>query len=311
MRRIRIIGGLVAVALLLVGCGGSSNPLSSSTGAGAAPGSVSGGGGGSVVVGSANFPESVLLAEIYAGALRAGGVAVSTRLNIGSRETYLPGLRDGSIDVVPEYTGVLLQYFDTSATATGPDQVYTALQKALPAGLRVLDRSAAQDKDAVVVTKATAAEYHLTSIGDLVPVARRLTFGGPPEFKTRADGVPGLARVYGVTFGSVRSLDAGGPLTVNALKNGQVQAADIFTTDPAIVADGFVVLADPKNLYLAQNVVPLLNAGKVTPQITAALNAVSGKLDTSSLTELDAEVISAKQGPRTVASRWLSQVGLA
>lgn len=299
--------GLVAAAVLaLTACGGSSNPVA----AGSSSGSTSSGAGSSVVIGSANFQESVLLAQIYAGALKAKGVNVSTKLNIGSRETYIPGLKDGSIDLVPEYSGVLLQYFDKSATAVGSDEVYTALQKAVPSGLKVLQQSAAQDKDAVVVTKATAAQYHLTSIADLAAVAGKLTFGGPPEFKTRADGIPGLSRVYGVTFASVKSLDAGGPLTINALKNGQVQAADIFTTDPSIPANGFVVLSDPKNLYTAQNVVPLVSSSKADATVTAALDAVSAKLDTTTLTQLDAKVISDKQDPAQVASQWLGSAGL-
>src|SRR4029079_2235430 len=120
-----------------------------------------------IVVGSANFTESQILAEIYAQALSAKGVTVEKRLNIGSRETYIPGLQDGSIDLIPEYSGVLLQYFDKAADQTEPDAVYTALQAALPAPLTVLDQAAAEDKDSVVVTKETAAKYNLTSIADL------------------------------------------------------------------------------------------------------------------------------------------------
>jgi osmoprotectant transport system substrate-binding protein len=307
MRQVRWSVGLVAAtALLLAACGGSSNPVSAGSSSSSSPASRAG----SIVVGSANFQENVLLAQIYAGALAAKGVNVSTKLNIGSREAYIPGLKDGSIDLVPEYSGVLLQYFDKSATAVSSPDVYAALRKVVPSGLTVLNQSSAQDKDAIVVSKATADQYHLTSIADLAPVAGKLSFGGPPEFKTRADGIPGLAKVYGVTFGTVKSLDAGGPLTINALKNGQVQAADIFTTDPSITADGFVVLSDPKNLYTAQNVLPLMNASKVTPAISAALNAVSAKLDTATLTDLDSKVISQKQDPKAVASAWLSSNGL-
>jgi osmoprotectant transport system substrate-binding protein len=121
----------------------------------------------SITVGSANFPENVILADIYADALQAAGATVTKKLNIGSREKYIPGLEDGSIDLIPEYSGVLLQYFDKSATATSSNDVYAALQKAVPAKLTVLDQSKAQDADAIVVTKATADKYHLTSIADL------------------------------------------------------------------------------------------------------------------------------------------------
>ncbi len=141
-------------------------------------------------------------------------------------------------------------------------------------------------------------------------IASKLTLGGPPEFATRPDGVPGLQKVYGVTFGTFKKLDAGGPLTINALKNGQIDAGDIFTTDPSIEANGFVVLDDPKNLYTAQNVLPLINKAKATPAVVAALNAVSAKLDTKTLTDLDAKVISDKQDPAKVALDWLSSNGL-
>ncbi|WP_051943945.1 glycine betaine ABC transporter substrate-binding protein [Streptacidiphilus rugosus] len=141
-------------------------------------------------------------------------------------------------------------------------------------------------------------------------VASTLILGGSPEFKTRTDGVPGLERVYGVVFGSYKSLDAGGPLTINALKSGQIDAGDIFTTDPSIAADNFVVLQDPKNLYAAQNVLPLINKAKATPGVTAALKAVSDKLDTPTLAALDVKVITEKQDPAAVAKAWLAQEGL-
>jgi len=127
--------------------------------------------GSKLVVGSANFPENVLLADIYAEALKDQGASVSTKLNIGSREKYLPGLEDGSIDVLPEYNGALLQFVDKTATAVSPTDVYAALQTALPSTLIVLPQSAAQDSDAIVVTKATAAKYNLTSIADLAKPA--------------------------------------------------------------------------------------------------------------------------------------------
>jgi len=306
MKQFRALGGLAALALLaLTACGGSSNPVTVDSSSAAPAGSASASGAGAVTVGSANFPENVLLAEIYAGALQAKGVTVTKKLNIGSRETYIPGLKDGSIDLIPEYSGVLLQYFDKSATAVSSDEVYGALPKVLPPTLQVLDQSKAEDKDAIVVTKATADKYKLTSIADLAPVAKDLVLGGPPEFKSRADGIPGLASKYGVTFKEFKALDAGGPLTINGLKNGQVQAADLFTTDPSIVADNFVVLQDPKSLYTAQNVLPLVNKAKTTPAISAALNAVSAKLDTPGLTKLVASVVADKKDPAAVAADWL------
>jgi osmoprotectant transport system substrate-binding protein len=308
MLRTKMVLGaaIAAVALAVTGCGGGGNPTSTETGSSGGAAAKD-----TLVVGSANFQESVLLADIYAEALKAKGVKVSTKLNIGSREAYIPGLQDGSIDLIPEYSGVLLQYFDKGATAESSDDVYAALQKALPAKLIVLDKSKAEDKDAVVVSKDVASKYNLKSIADLAPVAGKLTFGGPPEFKTRPDGIPGLKKNYNVTFGSYKVLDAGGPLTVNALKNGQIDAGDIFTTDPSITKNGFVVLEDPKNNFAAQNVLPLINKAKASDNVKSTLNAVSAKLDTQTLIDLLTKVVSDKQDPNTVAKEWLKSNGFS
>jgi osmoprotectant transport system substrate-binding protein len=311
MRRSLIARTLALAAtacLALAACGGGGNPLSNG-----GSGSGSGGGGSSptIVVGSANFTENQILAEIYAQALQAKGVNVTKKLSIGSREAYFPGLQDGSIDLIPEYTGVLLQYLNKSATETQPDAVYAALQKALPGTLTVLEKSSAEDKDAVVVTKETAAKYNATSIADLAANCGQLVFGGPPEFKTRPDGIPGLQKTYNCTFKDYKALDAGGPLTVAALKNGDVQAADIFSTDASIVANNFVVLQDPKSNFAAQNVVPLINKSKVNDTVTQTLNAISAKLTTDELTKLNAEASSdTKPSPETVAKNWLSKNSL-
>jgi osmoprotectant transport system substrate-binding protein len=306
MKRTRIAFALTAVAAMVgvAACGsGSGDPL-------AASGPTAKAGNGTIIVGSANFPESTLLAEIYAGALSAKGVKVDTRLNIGSRETYIPALKDGSIDLIPEYTGVLDQYFNKNAKATTADAVYAELKAAVPATLTILNKSAAQDKDAVVVTKSTATRLGLTSIADLQSHAKGLTLGGPPEFKTRPTGVPGLKRFYNLEFKTFRPLDAGGPLSVQALKNGQVDAVDLFTTDPSIAVNGFVVLDDPKSLFAAQNVVPLITKSKVTPTISAALDAVSAKLDTTTLGQLVKEVVVDQKDPSAVAKEFLAKNGL-
>ena len=307
----KTVRGLTAIAagaalLVLAACGSSSNPTT-----------PAGNGGGSsapsdtIVVGSANFQENVVLADIYAEALKAKGVKVSTKLNIGSRETYIPALKDGSIDLIPEYSGVLLAYFDKNATAVSSADVYSALQKAVPTPLTVLDQSQAEDKDAIVVTKATADKYHLTSIADLAAVDNKLTLGAPPEFQTRADGIPGLKKFYNVVFKTFRKLDAGGPLTENGLKNGQIDAGDIFTTDPLIDQNGWVVLADPKNLYTAQNVLPLINSKKASDTVKSVLNAISAKLTTNDLISLNEKVQINKQDPDAVAKDWLSSAGLS
>jgi osmoprotectant transport system substrate-binding protein len=304
----RGVAMLAGFALALTACGGGSDPLSSGSGqtsGAAAPNDT-------IVVGSANFVESQIIAEIYAQALAAKGVSIEKRLNIGSREAYIPALQDGSIDLIPEYSGVLLQYFDKTADEAAPDPVYSALQDALPDNLIVLNKSAAEDKDAVVVTRDTATRLNVKSIADLAPQCGTLVFGGPPEFQTRPDGVPGIQKTYNCTFKEFRALDAGGPLTVAALKNGDVQAADLFTTDASIQTNDFVVLDDPSNNFAAQNVLPLINKAKASDTVKSTLNDISAKLTTEGLTKLNAEAAGeAKPSPETVAKNWLSENGLA
>jgi osmoprotectant transport system substrate-binding protein len=299
---------LASAALVLTACGGGGgNPLNN----GAGPSSGAAAPAGTIIVGSANFTENQILAEIYAQALQSKGVTVEKRLNIGSRETYYPGLQDGSIDLIPEYTGVLLQYFNSGADQTTSDDVYAALKDTLPGNLEVLDKSAAEDKDAVVVTRATATQYNLKTLADLSPQCGNLVFGGAPEFQTRPDGIPGIQKTYNCTFKEYRSLDAGGPLTVAALKNGDVQAANLFTTQSAIQSNDFVALEDPKNNFAAQNVVPLINSAKATDQVKQTLNAISAKLTTAELVELNRQLNAPdKPDSATVAKGWLTKNGL-
>lgn len=303
---IATLAATTVATFTLTACGGGSDPLaksSESAGSGAAAG-------GSIVVGSANFPENELLADIYAGALEAKGVKVTTKLNIASRETYVPALKNGEINLIPEYTGNFAKYLDKDAVVTDEATAIESLTKALPDNLVALKPSKAQDKDSVVVTKDTATKYSLTSIEDLKPVAGEIVLGGPPEWKTRPDGVPGLERVYALTFKEFKPLDAAGSLTVQALKNGQVQAANLFTTDPNIKANDFVVLEDPKSLFGAQNVVPVMSKDKATPEVTAALDAVSAKLDTDTLATLVTKVVIDKKDASAVAEEWLKAQGL-
>jgi osmoprotectant transport system substrate-binding protein len=290
------------------GAASSSAPVAAGSGSSSA--AAPGGGSESITIGSANFSESVLLADIYGEALKAKGVNVTYKPKIGSREVYIPAIKDGSIDMIPDYSGGLLAYVDPKSTATSSEDIYKALPAAIGPDLKVLDQSQAQDKDSIAVTEATASKYNLKSIADLKDHAADLTLGAAPEFKTRADGVPGLKSTYGVEFGTFKTLDAGGPLTVAGLKNGQVDAANVFTTDPSIEANKFVVLTDPKNLYAAQNVLPLLSAKKVTPDVTAASNAVSSKLTTDTLVELNSKVASGTD-PTQVAQEWLKAQGLS
>jgi osmoprotectant transport system substrate-binding protein len=301
---VRTIAKAVAAATaaaVIAACGGGEgqNPLD--TGGGSTPAART------IAIGSANFSENVLLAEMYAQALEAKDVTVQRKFNIGSREVYIPALQDGSIDLIPEYTGNLYLYFKPAAPETESEAVYTALGKALPKDLIVLDKSEAVDEDAVVVTSATAEKYDLESIEDLKPVASRLVIGGSPEFRERKAGLKGLEEVYGLTFKEFKTLDVAGPLTVEALKKGDVDVSQLFTTQSAITENDFVVLEDPKHIHIAQNVVPLIRESKATDTVQETLDAISDELDTEELTKLVARVDVDKENPETVAKDFLTK----
>jgi len=301
LKRLAASGLALAAGLTLAACGGStsSNPLSPSASKG------------SVVIGSANFPENELLAEIYAIALQAKGVKVTDKFNIGAREVYYPEIAKGAITIIPEYNGALLTTsVDTSSTAATTSEVDAALTAKLPSALEILTPSAAQDKDSVTVTQAFATAHHLTSIAQLKPLAKTMTIGGPPEFKTRTDGLIGLAKNYGLHFKAFVPLDESGPITLAALKDGKVQAADVFTTTPQIITDKLVALADPKFNFAAQNVVPLVYKKGVNSLIVNTLNAISAKLTTAGLLAMDKSVILDHASYSTVATAWLKSEGL-
>jgi osmoprotectant transport system substrate-binding protein len=312
-RSIRRNRGAAAVALaaataLLAGCSSSDdksdNPLSDDSKAS----------GDSVVVGSNNFPESTLLADIYGEALKAKGIKVTYKPNIGSRETTYGLLKNGSISVLPEYNGALLAYLDPKATPKTTEATTAAIEAKLDSKLTLLEPSSAQDKDSVTVNAATAKKYGLTeksSIADLKDIAKDLVIGASPEFQTRQQGLVGLKSVYGLEFKSFKALDAGGPLTQAALKKNAVQVADVFTTDPTISKEKFVVLQDPKNLFGFENVQPLVYKSALNQTGVDALNAVSAKLDTATLLELDTQVQAQNKDPLDVAKAWLKSAGLA
>jgi osmoprotectant transport system substrate-binding protein len=297
----------VAMALTLTACGANSDPLADEPAA-------SGAAGGAVTVGSANFPESQLLAEIYSQALEGKGVKVTRKFNIGAREVYLKALQDGSISLLPEYNGALLAALSPNGVpenATSPEAVLAELKKVLPAGTEVLAQSAAEDKDTLTVTAETAAANNLKTIEDLKAVASTLVVGAGPEFAERYQGLKGLEEVYGLKFKEFKPLDAGGPLTINALKDGDIQVANIYSTDSSIVTNKFVVLEDPKNLYSSQNVIPLIRSEANNATVTGALDAVSGKLTTANLTSYLAQVQVDKKDITVVAKAFLSENGLS
>ncbi|MGV1768359.1 ABC transporter substrate-binding protein [Rhizobium rhizogenes] len=257
-----------------------------------------------IVVGSADFPESQLLATIYAKALAAKGIKVDAHMNIGSREVYLPALKDGSIDLLPEYAGAALRYLDKDSTANAPEDVVAALKKVLPTGVSMLDASKAQDTTTVAVTQATADKYKLKSIADLKPHAASLVLGGPPEWKVRPEGVPGMKNIYGLEFKSYKTLDVCGPLTLSALDNGQVDVACMNSTDPAIKSHKLLSLEDPKAMIPSQSIVPLITTSKATKEVAAVLNEVSAALTTDDLIVMNGRV-DAHDSYDTIADDWL------
>ena len=292
------VAAVAAMILPLSACGGDPTTAGGS------------GDSSSITIGSANFPESELLAEMYAQALEAKGMKVQRKFNIGARELYLKALEDGSIDLIPKYNGALLAALSPGGTVPAdvstPEEVYDALQEILPSGTETLEQSEAEDKDTLTVTSDTAEQYDLETIDDLKPVAAKLTLGGGPEFAKRYQGVVGLQKLYGIEFKEFKPLDPGGPLTKAALKKNDIQVANIFSTDSSIETDDLVVLDDTKNLFLAQNILPLIRSSKVNGDVEESLNEVSQALTTEELTEYLAKVAVDKQDTATVAKEFLS-----
>ncbi len=295
----------IAALLTLVSAGcGSSNPL----GGGQISGDLK-----TIAVGSADFTESKIIAEIYAQALEANGFAISRQFGIGSRETYIPAVQDHSIDLIPEYTGNLLQYFDKDATATTSDEVLLGLLRALPGDLAILYPSPAEDKDTLAVSETIAREWNLKTIADLAARSPEVKVGGPSEFQTRQTGLVGLQQKYGLQIAPANFIaisDGGGPATVQALTNGTVTAANIFSTSPAIEKNNLVVLEDPENVFLAANVVPLVASQKMSNELKTVLDAVSAKLTTEDLIELNGSVEgNSGVDPDEAAQKWIADNG--
>ncbi|MFI7128368.1 ABC transporter substrate-binding protein [Nonomuraea sp. NPDC050153] len=309
-RKYGIAGVFVSAMLALSACGGGGggntggNPLDTSS---AAPsGSASSGGGGKAVIGSFDFDESVLLGSIYAQALEAKGVQVEEKSRIGSREVVFDQVKSGGLTIVPEYNGNLLAFVDLKNTAATTDEVNAALKEKLPAELEVLDSSPAEDKDSLSISKDTQTKQSLNTMEDLAKVSKTFIVGGPPEFKKRWEAR--FKEVYGVEF---KQWKPTGPTTADAIKDGTIQVGNVFTTDPKMTANNLVPLQDPKNIFPAQNVTPLLNKAAATDTIKTTLNAVSAKLSTQSLLDMMQKISVNKDEPATVAKEWLTANSLS
>jgi osmoprotectant transport system substrate-binding protein len=268
-----------------------------------------------ITVGAFDFAESELLGEIYSQALEAGGVRVERAFGLGPREVVLPALQGGLVELVPEYAGTALRFASLGADDGAADVASTQEQlRRLMADhhVSVLTPAPAQDANVFVVRRATAARHALVSLSDLASVSGRLTFGGPPECPTRPFCLAGLERVYGVAFDEVVSLDAGGPLTKQALRTRVVDVALLFSTDPDTASPDLVELVDDRRLQPAENITPLIRTETLErfgPSVGTDIDAVSALLTTEALRALNAEVAGGAS-VRAVAARWLRSEGL-
>lgn len=292
-------GVALATALVLAGCA-SSNPLD-------APSDEPSGDGGSetIVVGSQAYYSNEIIAEIYAQALEDAGYSVDRQFNTGQRDAYMPDLESGAIDLFPEYTGNLLEYYDDSSDATSPEDVYAALQDALPEGLTALDYAQASDQDTYTVTKEFADANGLKTIADLANVDGDVTLGGAPELEQRPYGPTGAQEVYGLDL----AFSATGDTTFDALMAGQIQVADIYSADPKFQTEDIVALEDPKNLILASNVVPIASSD-IADEIADVINAVSAELSVDDLVALGVQSTEDQMSPEEIATGWLTEKGL-
>ncbi len=299
-RRVRLAAAAVAMVCLTASCGLFGGDDSSSSGDSTTK---------TVTVGSGNFTESIVLGEMCAQLLESKGITVSRKLNIGAREVYLGAIEDGSVDLLPEYIGSLLAFYNPDAGVTAKADVENALKSALPDGLEVLDTSPAADNDVLVVTKETAAKYNLHSLSQLAGISDPLTVGAAPEFRARTTGLVGLKDLYGADL-DFKPLDAGGPLTLKAIKSGDIQIGEFFSTQPVVKDEGFVILDDPKHLSPANNIVPLIRKDAVTPAITEALNKMSASLTSEDLVGLITKIYVDTQNVSDVAKQYLTDKGL-
>jgi osmoprotectant transport system substrate-binding protein len=299
MRSTRIFLTGIAIAVLAAAC--SSSPSSSTATTASGP---------NITIGSTNFEEQLIVANMYADVLTHAGARVTLRANLGTREAVEPALAAGQLDLYPDYAGTLLIFLYPSATqaATRLSTAVPALEHELaPRGATVLDAAPAIDTNVFAVTMATANQYHLTTLSSLTPVAGKLILGGPPECPTRPTCLLGLQNTYGMHFKSFTSLDEAGPITVSALKSGEVQVAELFSSDGNIVSNKFVELTDDKDLQPADYLIPVIRKSVTTPKVVAALNGLSAKLTTTELSLLNIKVNVDHQDPSTVAQQWLHQ----
>lgn len=297
----RVVGAaFIAVAL-----------ISSACGEGAGPGGDTKAGP-TITVGSTNFGEQLILGEIYAQVLESNGYSVNRQFNLGSREVVYPALAGGQIDLLAEYTGSLLT-FKGGTPSTDSDTTAADLAAAIASdGLTPLAYSPAQDKNGFVVTADTARNLGLVAVSELAAHNGELVLGGPPECPERPLCLIGLRDLYGIEFRGFIPLDVGGSLTVAALEGGEIDVALLFTSDGVIAAKGFVLLDDDRNLQPAENIVPVIRDEILSAygsRLADLLDAVSAKITTSDLSELNKRYTVDAVDADVLAREWLQANG--
>jgi osmoprotectant transport system substrate-binding protein len=268
-----------------------------------------------ITVGSFDFAESVVVAEVYSQGLEAAGYKVDRAFSLGPREFVGPALQSGLVEFVPEYAGTASEFYSIGTAEPTDDVAVTHEQLAQAiAGdpLLALAASPAQDSNTFVVTEATADRLHIKSLSDLAAIAAQLTFGGPPECRTRQLCLLGLQDTYGLDFRQVITLDAGGPLTRQALKEGLVDVALMFTTDPAIASQGLIELTDDRGLQPAESITPLVRKEIVDrwgPGVVDVIDSVSALLTTGAVRDLNGASAPAGTDVAAVAAAFWAQAG--
>ena len=296
----RAATSVVLLLLVLAGCG------SASSGRPAGSAAVQ-----AIRIASFDFPESQILAEVYAQAIRRVGLPVQVQLGVGTREVVEPALEQGVVDVVIDYAGTALQFVDREQAAAGrsPEELHEALTQAMGRrGITVFAASPAEDQNGFAVTAAFRGEHHVAQLSDLEAIAPGLTFGGPPECPQRPLCLPGLREVYGIRFGHVQAISTRSA-TVAALLAGDIDVGMLETTDARLADPEIAPLTDDRGLQPHENVVPLVRAAVADRwgvRLRTALDAVSARLTTYDLRRLNEAVEIQGQTPAEAADRWLS-----
>ena len=266
-----------------------------------------------IVIGSTNFEEQAIVSNIWADVLKKAGYQVTVQPALGTRAIVVPAIEHGQINLEPDYAASLLGFLHGGNPQPAGTNISTAIpadQRALASfGVTVLPASKALDTNVFAVTKATANQYHLTTLSSLKGSASKLTLGGPPECPTFAGCEAGLVRVYGLHFAGFKSLDEAGPLSVAALKNGAVQIVELFSSDGNVVSNNFVALTDNKHLEGADYIVPVIRKSVATPGVAAILNRIDAKLTTTAISKLNLDVTAQQEQPAAVAQAWVTSVG--